>query len=319
MISTDTPEIVEVSPRDGIQNEAVVLSTATKLDLISRLCNTGLARFEATSFVDGSRVPQMADAEDVIAGLDDDQRECALGLVLNPKGMDRALTSGVGGINCVVVATDTFGLRNQGRDVAAMVADWHAMSSSTNAGSASMNGRAPRLSLTIAAAFGCPFEGEVSVSRLMEVVEKACTANPDELALADTIGVASPADVRERVRAVRGAFPDMKLRLHLHNTRGTGLANAWVGLEEGVTALDSSLGGTGGCPFAPRATGNIATEDLIYMLERAGISTGVDLDACIEAALWLERQLDTRAPGQVMRAGPFPPAPPSPTGQGHAA
>ena len=146
----------------------------------------------------------------------------------------------------------------------------------------------------------------------MAVIEDACTnlpgGLPDELALADTIGVACPADIRERVRAVRAAFPDLKLRLHLHNTRGTGLANAWVGLEEGVTSLDASLGGTGGCPFAPRATGNIATEDLVYMLDRAGVSTGVDLDACIEAALWLEKQLDTRAPGQVMRAGPFPAA-----------
>ncbi|MEM7567809.1 MAG: hydroxymethylglutaryl-CoA lyase, partial [Pseudomonadota bacterium] len=193
--------------------------------------------------------------------------------------------------------SDTFNRRNQGvstDESIAMVAEVSAKARPDI-----------KVGVTIAASFGCPFEGEVPLERVQAVVE-AVAPHADELSLADTIGVATPRDVTERIGAVRGTLPDMPIRLHLHNTRGTGLANAWAGIEAGITALDASLGGVGGCPFAPRATGNIATEDLVYMLERAGIATDVDLDAAIETAQWLEEQLGIRAPGQVMRAGGFP-------------
>ncbi|MFN6979850.1 MAG: hydroxymethylglutaryl-CoA lyase, partial [Gemmobacter sp.] len=202
-------------------------------------------------------------------------------------------------VNFVVVASETFNRRNQGVGTAASLAAWGEIA-------AAARGRIAA-GITIGAAFGCPFEGEVSLARLMQVVEAAMAHAPHELALADTIGVATPRDVAARVGAVRAAFPGVPLRLHLHNTRNTGIANAWAGYEAGVRIFDASLGGTGGCPFAPRATGNVATEDLIYMFERAGIRTGWDLDAAIAAAEWLEAQLGHPVPGMVMKAGGFPP------------
>lgn len=291
-------DIVEVSPRDGIQNEPVFLSTEDKCLLIARAHASGLKRVEVTSFVNPSKVPQMADAEAVIEGLPKAQKEAGIALVLNARGYERALASGIGEINLVVVASDTFGQRNQGRVAEQMVALWHEIAAKRPNGL--------RASVTIAAAFGCPFEGTVPVRRIAELAEAICARRPDELALADTIGVATPRDIQERVRAVRSIAQDVPLRLHLHNTRNTGFANAWTGLEEGVGTFDSSLGGIGGCPFAPRATGNIATEDLVYMFERAGVSTGIDLDAAIGLAQWLEKKLEITAPGQVMRAGGFP-------------
>ncbi|MCR9138529.1 MAG: hydroxymethylglutaryl-CoA lyase [Alphaproteobacteria bacterium] len=291
-------EIVEVSPRDGIQNEPILLSTDDKCKLVTRAHAAGLKRVEVTSFVNPSKVPQMADAEAVIEGLPAAQRESGIALVLNARGYERALASGIGEINLVVVASDTFGQRNQGRDADQMVALWHEI--------AAKRPKVVRTSVTIAAAFGCPFEGDIPLRRIAELAEAICTQRPDELALADTIGVATPRDIQERVRAVQPIAGDVPLRLHLHNTRNTGFANAWVGFEEGVRTFDSSLGGIGGCPFAPRATGNIATEDLVYMFERAGVSTGIDLDAAIGLAQWLEKKLGITAPGQVMRAGGFP-------------
>ncbi|MCC1493476.1 hydroxymethylglutaryl-CoA lyase [Cognatishimia sp. F0-27] len=295
-MATNFCEIIEVSPRDGIQNEKTILSTAQKLSLITRARDAGLRRAEVTSFVNPKRVPQMADAADVAAGLPPGIR--SIGLTLNKRGFDRAVDAGLDEANFVVVASETFNQKNQGTGTFDSVAAFGAVSADAPDGIG--------LGLTIGAAFGCPFEGDVSVARLMAVVEAVMAHDPHELALADTIGVATPRDVTERVAAVRAAFPDVPLRLHLHNTRNTGIANAWAGLDAGVRRLDASLGGTGGCPFAPRATGNIATEDLVYMLDRSGVETGVDLDAAIRAAEWLEDALGHPVPGQVMKAGGFP-------------
>lgn len=295
-MARDFLEIIEVSPRDGIQNEKTLLATAQKIDLISRAASAGLRRMEVTSFVNPKRVPQMADADDVAKGLPRGVR--SIGLTLNARGFDRAVAAGLDEANFVVVASDSFNLKNQGAptfDSAMAFGAVKATAPDTIA-----------VGVTIGAAFGCPFEGEVPLTRLMQVVEACMAHDPFELALADTIGVATPRDITERVGAVRRAFPDVPLRLHLHNTRNTGIANAWAGIEAGVRRLDASLGGTGGCPFAPRATGNIATEDLVYMLDRSGIETGVDLDAAIRTAEWLEAQLGHGVPGQVMKAGGFP-------------
>ena len=296
-MQVDHVEIVEVSPRDGLQNDPTILGAGDKIELIARAVAAGARRLEAVSFVNPKRVPQMADAEAVAAGLPKGAATYQ-GLALNKRGYDRAVAAGLDQANGVVVATDTFSQRNQGMSTDDAVANFRAMAE---------DGRLP-LGVAIAAAFGCPFEGEVPLARLMRVVEAVAEAGPIEIGLADTIGVASPRDVAERVGAVRRAFPDIPVRLHLHDTRGTGLANAWAGIEAGVASLDASLGGVGGCPFAPRATGNIATEDLVYMLERAGVSTGIDLDAAIETASWLEGKLNHPVPGRVMKAGGFPAA-----------
>ncbi len=291
-------EIIEVSPRDGIQNETTILDTEIKLALINRAIEAGAARIEVTSFVNPKRVPQMADADEVSKSLPRNVPTRFIGLALNRRGFDRAVDAGLDEVNFVVVATDTFNRRNQGVETYESAAAWKEI-----AGDA--KGRIDA-GVTIGAAFGCPFEGEVSLSRLMQVVEAVMEAGPHELALADTIGVATPADVEMRITKIRDEFPDTPLRLHLHNTRNTGFANAWAGVQAGVKALDSSFGGVGGCPFAPRATGNIATEDLVYMLERSGVSTGMSLDQAVEAAEWLEKQLGKTVPGLVMKAGGFP-------------
>lgn len=291
-------EIIEVSARDGIQNEPVILPTEEKLGLIGRALDAGLRRMEVTSFVNPKRVPQMADAAEVAAGLPRDRGARFIGLTLNRRGFDRAAEAGLDEANFVVVASDTFNQRNQGVPTSDSIAAFAAIRADAPPGI--------DVGLTIGAAFGCPFEGEVPVSRLMQVVEACMEHDPFELALADTIGVATPRDVTERVGAVRAAFPEVRLRLHLHNTRNTGIANAWAGIEAGVRSLDASLGGVGGCPFAPRATGNVATEDLVYMLDRSGVDTGVDLDKAIAAAEWLEARLGKTVPGMVMKAGGFP-------------
>ncbi|KIN64077.1 Hydroxymethylglutaryl-CoA lyase [Sulfitobacter noctilucicola] len=295
---SDFAEIIEVSPRDGIQNEQKILSSNTKIELIQRGIDAGLRRFEVTSFVNPKRVPQMADADEVAAALPRDTDARFIGLTLNARGFDRAVAAGLDEANFVVVASDTFNQRNQGVPTADSIA---AFGQSIDAGRNKID-----VGVTIAAAFGCPFEGEVPLDRLLEVVDGCMAHAPFELALADTIGVATPRDVTERVRAVRAAYPDVRLRLHLHNTRNTGIANAWAGLEAGASSLDASLGGVGGCPFAPRATGNIATEDLVYMLDRSGVRTNVSLDKAIAAAEWLEVQLEKQVPGMVMKAGGFP-------------
>lgn len=292
-------DIVEVSPRDGLQSDAVTLSTAAKLGLIERLIAAGARRIEATSFVNPKRVPQMADADELMARLPRPDGVFYSGLVLNRRGLDRALAAGVDEVNFVVVATDTFNRRNQGAETAETLAVWADV-----AAAARRAGR--KVSAVIGAAFGCPFEGEVPIARLVEVAKRIADAEPDEISLADTIGVAAPSDVTARFAAVASAAPGIKLRGHFHNTRNTGIANAYAALQAGVSALDASLGGIGGCPFAPAATGNIPTEDLCYMLSRMGVSTGFDLKRLIEAARWLEGELGRPMPAMLGKAGLFP-------------
>lgn len=293
-------EIVEVAPRDGLQNEDSLLSTSQKVELVRRSVGAGLRRVEVTSFVNPRRVPQMADAEQVLLDLREVPGLRRIGLVLNERGFERALAAGVDEVNAVVVVTDSFSQANQGVPTDCAIEAWLRVAQrAKEAGIAA--------SVTVAAAFGCPFEGEVPVSRLVAVVSDLMAAAPGELALADTIGVAGPAEVVERVGAVRSVAGDVPLRCHFHNTRNTGLANAYAAVQAGVATLDASTGGIGGCPFAPAATGNIPTEDLVYMLNRSGVHTGVDLERVVENATWLGEALGRQVPGLLSRAGTFPP------------
>ena len=290
--------IVEVGPRDGLQNEAVVVDTDTKVEFIAKCVAAGVQRIEAASLVNPKRVPQMADGEAVLAQLPPDAASY-IGLVLNERGFDRALDTQVDEVNLVVMVTDTFSLKNQGMTTAEAIAAVAAI--------------APRakvaglpVSVTLSASFGCPYEGEVDVARLVDVATQVAAAGIDELAIADTIGVAVPRDVQRRLSAVSDAV-EVPLRVHVHNTRNTGYASALAAADAGVSVLDASLGGIGGCPFAPRATGNIATEDLVFALERSGFYTGLDLDALCRASDWLGEQLGRPTPGLVAKAGGFPP------------
>jgi hydroxymethylglutaryl-CoA lyase len=295
---TQSVEIIEVAPRDGIQNEKTLLSTADKLTLIQRAIDSGVSRIEVTSFVNPKKVPQMADADEVSAALPAQNKTRYIGLALNKRGYERACNAKLDEANYVVVASDTFAERNQGTNTEGTLNTLRTLTDQ-------IDDPIP-VGVSIATAFGCPFDGEVPLERLISVVKACMETAPFEIALADTIGVATPRDVKERVDAVKQLYPDLNIRLHFHNTRNTGYANAWAGIEAGATALDSSFGGVGGCPFAPRATGNIATEDLVYMLERAGINTGVSLPQAVEAAEWLEGRLGKTVPGMVMKAGLFP-------------
>ena len=293
-------EIVEVGPRDGLQNESVSLEVDQKVDFINRLEACGVRRIEAVSFVNPRRVPQMAGAEEVMAALPHLAGRSRIGLVLNQRGWDRAVASGCDEANIVVCASDAFGIRNQGSNVAEQVAAMAAI-----AGQRAASG-GPVLSLTISVAFGDPFDGEVPLDQVVAIAREAAGVGIGEIALADTIGVADPWTVRARIEAVRKAAPGARIRMHFHNTRNTGLANAYASIEAGVHVLDASCGGIGGCPFAPSATGNIATEDLVYMLERAGIETGLDLDGLIETGRWIGERLGKAAPSALTRAGVFP-------------
>ncbi len=296
-------EIVEVSPRDGLQNEAVPVSTSDKLELVASLAAGGLRRVEVTSFVNPRKVPQLADAEAVCAGLPRVTGVAWSGLVLNDRGLDRALAAGLEELNVVVVCTDTFSERNQGVDTAAGVKNWRRIADRARAAGA-------RTTLTLAAAFGCPFEGEVSAERVRQVLAACVEQAPDEVAFADTIGVGVPPQVEALTEVAAQVASGIALRWHFHNTRNTGYANAWAALQaadpELPLALDASAGGIGGCPFAPNATGNIATEDLVELLERGGVSTGVDLDALLPIGDWLGARLGAQVPGQLARAGRFP-------------
>ena len=294
-------EIIEVGPRDGLQNQDALLSTQDKLALIEKLLAAGARRIEAASFVNPKRVPQMADAEAVAAGLPRGTGATFIGLVLNERGVERALASGIDEIGVVAVASDEFGLRNQKQTAAQSVEVAKAVIRA-----AKDAGRPVRA--TIATAFGCPFEGEVPLARVVDMARTIAEAGPREIAVADTVGVGVPAQVKAMVAALKSELPGMPLRCHFHNTRNTGIANAFAAVEAGVTRLDASVGGIGGCPFAPAATGNIATEDLVYMLERSGFDTGYDLDALAAMVPWLSGKLDLdKLPAMVSRASPFPP------------
>ncbi len=292
-------EIVEVSPRDGLQNEAVPFSTERKIELIGRAVDAGFSRIEAVSFVNPKRVPQMADGEAVMAGVPRGRGVRYVGLALNRRGFDRALAAGCDEVNFVAVTTETFSRRNQGASVARNLEVWKEI-----AGAARAAGIPATLS--ISAAFGCPYEGEVPRERVVDLARRGAEAGPTELILADTIGCAVPTDVTALVGAVKAALPGMRLRCHFHNTRNTGLANAAAAVAAGVAGLDAAIGGIGGCPFAPGATGNIPTEDLVYMLHRMGCDTGLDLEALVEVGRWLEGPLGRAVPAALARAGVFP-------------
>ena len=292
-------DIVEVGPRDGLQSEPGVLPTATKVEFIERAIAAGVRRVEVTSFVNPRRVPQMADAEAMLQALPRRDGVYYIGLVLNRKGFERAAAAGCNEIGMAVVASDTFNQRNQGVTTEESIAAWLEI-----AAAAKLAGIRPQV--TVSAAFGCPFEGEVPVQRVVDIARRVAEAEPFEIALADTIGVGVPAQVIELVARVREAVPNVALRCHFHNTRNTGLANAFAAVQAGVRTLDASLGGIGGCPFAPAATGNIPTEDLVYMLQRSGYPTGIDLAAAIAASKWLQQQLGRPVPGMLVKAGDFP-------------
>jgi hydroxymethylglutaryl-CoA lyase len=295
-------EIVEVGPRDGLQNETAILSPDDKIDFIRRLEACGARRIETVSFVNERRVPQMAGAEAIMAGLPRDKGRSRIGLVLNERGWDRAVAAQVDEANVVVCATDGFGVRNQGAPVAAQMAALAAI-----ARRCEVEG-GPAISVTFSVAFGCPFDGEVSEDQVVALARDAAGLGVAEIALADTIGVADPWTVRRRIEAVRQAAPGARLRVHFHDTRNTGLANAFASVEAGVTVLDASCGGLGGCPFAPNATGNIATEDLVYMLSRAGYETGYDLGGLIETGRWIGERIGKPPISALSRAGGFAPA-----------
>ncbi len=289
-----------MGPRDGLQNEAVVLPPAARAELIDRLAAAGAPRIEAVSFVNPSAVPAMAGAEKVMAAIHRRAGVVYAGLVLNERGYERALAAGVDEVHYAFPCTDTFARRNQNSTTEAGIALSQQLVRRARAD------RVP-ITVTLIVAFGCPFEGPVAPARVLGIAERVLAEAPDELAVADTIGVGVPSQATELVRglAALGARPGA----HFHNTRNTGIANAVAALEAGALALDASVGGAGGCPFAPRATGNIATEDLVYLLHGMGVATGIDLEAMIEVAQWLEAHLGRPLPSMVARAGVFAPVP----------
>ncbi len=295
-------EFVEVGPRDGLQNEREAISTAAKIQLIERSIAAGARRIEVTSFVNPTRVPQMADAEAVCAALPERSDVTFIGLVMNDRGAERAIATGrINQLGAVAVATDRFAIANQGQTSDESVDAAKAIIA--RARDAGLTGQ-----VTIGASFGCPFEGEVSEARVVAMARRLAEAGPVEIALADTIGVADPVQVARLVAAVRAAIDPLPVRVHFHNTRGTGLANVWVAVEAGARVVDASLGGLGGCPFAPGAAGNVPSEDVVYMLERAHIATGMDLDQLIADSAWLSEVMGRKLPGMVAQAPRFPQA-----------
>ncbi len=301
-MSSASVTVMEVSPRDGLQNESALLSTEDKLELVERALNAGAKRIEVTSFVHPKRVPQMADAEAVCQGLPQRGDVTYTGLVLNRRGYERLLaTERLDEAGIVIPATDTFGTRNQGMTVAEGIAMATDILRDADQ-------RGFRAQVTIAVAFGCPFEGDVETAQVLEIAERLADAGPVELGLADTIGVGVPAQVRDLFGALEERFDGgLPLRAHFHDTRNTGIANAAAALDAGVATLDASIGGVGGCPFAPNASGNIATEDLVYLLNRSQIEHGLALETLIDAAGWLAATLDKAVPSSLLRAGDFVP------------
>lgn len=294
-----TIDIVEVGPRDGLQNDPVLLDTSVKLEFVERLIEAGVKRMEAASFVNPKLVPAMADSADVMARVD--RTRCSfIGLALNERGMRRAIEAGCQEVNFVMVASEGFGKANQNAtpletadllDRVAVLAH--------DAGVA--------LSATISVAFGDPFDGPVDPKQVAALAARAQAAGASEIALGDTIGVATPWSVTAAIDAVKEAAPKSRLRLHFHNTRNTAIANVYAAVEAGVDVIDASCGGIGGCPFAPKATGNVATEDVVYLLDKGGYQTGIDLDAMIKTARWLEETaLKHPVSSALAKAGGFP-------------
>lgn len=295
-------DLVEVGPRDGLQTEGIIVPTLTKVALINRLVGAGLKRLEVASFVNPKKVPQMADAEAVLAGLPRAAGVSYIGLVLNRRGYERAAAAGCDEVGMAVVASDTFNRRNQGVGTEESIEAWLDIARAARAAGIKAH-------VTISAAFGCPFEGEIDQARVVRIAQQCAEGEPIEIAIADTVGVAVPTQVADLLGCLREALPDMPLRAHFHNTRNTGIANAYAAVMAGVQSLDASVGGVGGCPFAPAATGNIPTEDLLYMLNRMHVDTGVSLAALIDTGRWLQEQIGRPIPGMLIKAGIFPAVP----------
>ncbi len=295
-------EFVEVGPRDGLQNEKVVVGTEDKLALIGRAIGAGVRRIEVTSFVNPRRVPQMADADAVCAGLPERDDVTYVGLVMNARGAERAIATGrIDQLGAVCVASDRFAIANQGQ-----TSDESVLAASeiiAMARAAGLSGQ-----VTIGAAFGCPFTGRVDEDRVVELAARLVAAQPAEIAIADTIGAGNPAQAARLVSRVRAVAGDLPVRVHFHNTRGSGLANVWAAVMAGASVVDASIGGLGGCPFAPGAAGNVASEDVVYMLEEAGIATGIDLPEIIAASQWLSGIMGRTLPGMAAQAPLFPQA-----------
>ncbi|MGN6499725.1 MAG: hydroxymethylglutaryl-CoA lyase [Tsuneonella sp.] len=292
-------EVVEVGPRDGLQNEARLVSSADKIELIRRSIAAGARRIEVASFVNPRKVPQMADAETVVAGLGPVDGVTRIGLVLNERGAERALACGIDQLGAVAVASDAFGMRNQGQtcdesvEVAARIIEM-----------AQRAGRSAQA--TIAVAFGCPFSGGVDPALVVAMARRLSEAGAVEIALADTVGVAVPAEVSPLVSKVRQAIGRVPVRVHFHDTRNTGIANVWAAVEAGARTVDAALGGLGGCPFAPGAAGNVGTEDVVHLLERSGISTGLNVESLLQASRWLGEVMEKAMPSKLAQSGPGP-------------
>ena len=289
--------VYDVGPRDGLQNEPEILAVSTRVELVRKLAEAGVPAIEVASFVDARRVPQMADAEKIVEAVGAAPGVVRAGLALNERGYERLVATGLDEVRFAFGVTESFNERNQGASVEeSTAAAIRIVSRARDDGL--------RSTVTLSVAFGCPFEGEVDPEWVVKVAGDIAESNPDVLVIADTIGVAAPGAVREL--AARVAALGIPVGGHFHNTRNTGYANALAALEAGATVLDASVGGLGGCPFAPNATGNIATEDLVYALHRDGIATGIDLDALIAVAAWLSETLGRQLDGQLYRAGTFP-------------
>jgi len=291
--------ILEVGPRDGLQSEPEILPTEVKKEFITRTIDAGIKQIEVTSFVHPKKVPQMADAEKLVESLPENDEVTYIGLIMNQRGFERARDCGIDEVGMVIVSTDTYNMKNQNVVTQESIDNW--LSIAAEAKSAGI-----RTSVVIACSFGCPYEGEIDPEHIASIAEQILKGKPDVLGLADSVGVAVPSQIKETFSLVKELAPSIPLRTHLHNTRNTGLANAAAAVEAGVSIIDASTGGIGGCPFAPRATGNIPTDDLLYMLDRSGIETGVDLRQVVKTTDWLEEQLGRAVPAMVPKAGIFP-------------
>ena len=291
--------ILEVGPRDGLQSEPEILPTEVKKEFITRTINAGIKQIEVTSFVHPKKVPQMADAEKLVESLPENDDVTYIGLIMNQRGFERARDCGIDEVGMVIVSTDTYNMKNQNVVTQESIDNW--LSIAAEAKSAGI-----RTSVVIACSFGCPYEGEIDPEHIASIAEQVLKGKPDVLGLADSVGVAVPSQIKKTFSLVKELAPSIPLRTHLHNTRNTGLANAAAAVEAGVSIIDASTGGIGGCPFAPRATGNIPTDDLLYMLDRSGVETGVDLRQVVKTTDWLEEQLGRAVPAMVPKAGIFP-------------
>ena len=291
--------ILEVGPRDGLQSEPEILPTEVKKEFITRTIDAGIKQIEVTSFVHPKKVPQMADAEKLVESLPENDDVTYIGLIMNQRGFERARDCGIDEVGMVIVSTDTYNMKNQNVVTQESIDNW--LSIAAEAKSAGI-----RTSVVIACSFGCPYEGEIDPEHIASIAEQVLKGKPDVLGLADSVGVAVPSQIKKTFSLIKELAPSIPLRTHLHNTRNTGLANAAAAVEAGVSIIDASTGGIGGCPFAPRATGNIPTDDLLYMLDRSGVETGVDLRQVVKTTDWLEEQLGRSVPAMVPKAGIFP-------------